>query len=385
MNIYDSLGVRRIINADTTLTRLGGSLMPEPVLKAMNEAARSFVDMHDLQRRVGRRLAELTRNEAAYVCTGAAAGLFLATLACVVGSDLKAIARLPSLEGLKNEVLIHRAQRMPYDPAIQLAGVRLVEVGNILQTFPWEFEAAITERTAAVFYIAGAHLQQGVLSLPETIRIAHAHHIPVIVDAAAQLPPVENLWHFSRDLGADLAIFSGGKDLRGPQASGLIVGRADLIAACAENGAPYQRLGRPMKVGKEEMVGLLAAVELYLQQDHEARMAGFEATVQFWVDAFSDWPGVAARRDYPNEAGRPLPYALLEFDPTVIDLSAAEIKQQLWEGDPPIAVSSAGSSGLHLTPDTLQPGEAEIIAEQLKQILKSSSTPGRRVATSQSF
>jgi L-seryl-tRNA(Ser) seleniumtransferase len=344
--------------------------MPGPVLQAMNEAASSFVDMFELQHQVGRRLAELTRNEAAYVCTGAAAGLFLASLACMVGSDLAAIACLPSLQGQSNEIIIHCAHRIPYDPAVRLAGARLVEVGNALQTFPWEFEAVISERTAAVLFIAGEHLSFGALSLPETIELAHAHGLPVIVDAAAQLPPPDNLWHFTRDLGADLAIFSGGKDLRGPQASGLIVGRPDLIEACAENGAPHQRLGRAMKVGKEEMVGLLAAVELYLQQDHQARMAGFEATVQFWVDAFANIPGVAARRDYPNEAGRPLPWALLEFDPDVTGLTAAELQQQLWDGDPRIAVSLAGTRGIHLTPDTVEPGEAEIVSDQIKRLLR---------------
>lgn len=371
MNIYESLDIHPVINADTTLTRLGGSLMPEPVMAAMNEAARNFVDMFELQDQVGRHLAELTRNEAAYVCTGAAAGLFLASLACMTGSDLKAIARLPDLSGLKNEIVIHCAHRIPYDPAVRLAGARLVEIGNALQTFPWEMEAAISERTAAVLYIAGEHLSLGALSLPETIRIAHDHDLPVIVDAAAQLPPPDNLWHFTRDLGADLAIFSGGKDLRGPQASGLIVGRADLIAACAENGAPHQRLGRAMKVGKEEMIGLLAAVDWYLQQDHQARLADFEATVEFWVDSFSDWPGVTARRDYPNEAGRPLPWALLEFDPAVTGLNATEIRQQLWESNPRIAVSLAGRHGLHLTPDTLEPGQAEIVADGIKRILQS--------------
>ena len=337
----------------------------------MNEAAHSFVDRCDLQHRVGRRLAELTHNEAAYVCTGAAAGLFLASLACMTGTDLKAIARLPDLTGLKNEIIIHCAHRIPYDPAVRLAGARLVEIGNALQTFPWELEAAITGRTAAVLYVAGEHLSLGALPLADTIQIAHAHGLPVIVDAAAQLPPPENLWHFTRDLGADLAIFSGGKDIRGPQASGLIVGRADLIEACIENGTPHQRFGRAMKVGKEEMVGLLAAVELYFQLDHAARMAGFETTVQFWIDSFSNWPGVAARRDYPNEAGRPLPWALLEFDPAVTGLTTAEIQQQLWDGNPRIAVSLTGSHGIHLAPDTVEPGEAEIIAEKIKQILSS--------------
>src|SRR6185503_8169147 len=141
-------------------------------------------------------------------------------------------------------------------------------------------EAAFTERTGMVLYIAGEHIRAGALSLEETIQIAHKRGVPVVVDAAAQLPPVENLWRYTRDLGADLAVFSGGKDLRGPQASGLVVGRADLIEAIRAHGAPNQRLGRPMKVGKEEMIGLLKAVELYVAQDQTARLAGYEETVR---------------------------------------------------------------------------------------------------------
>jgi len=370
LGTYEALGLRRIINADARLTRLGGSLMPEPVLSAMAEAASSYVDIFELQRQVGRRVAELTHNEAAYVCTGAAAGLFLATLACMTGQDLKAIARLPRLDGLKNEVIIHNAHRMPYDPAIGLAGARLVGMGNVFQTFPWEFEATITDHTAAVLYVAGQHLRQGVLPLKETVEIAHAHDIPVIVDAAAQLPPPENLWRFTRDLHADLAIFSGGKDLCGPQASGLIVGRTDLVEACRANGAPHQRLARAMKVGKEEMVGLLAALEWYLQQDYGARAVQYEAIVQSWVTALVDWQGVTARRDFPNEAGQPVPRTLIEFEPALCGLTAAEVRQRLWEGDPPIAVASAGIAGIYITPDTLESGEEHIIAERLKQILQ---------------
>jgi L-seryl-tRNA(Ser) seleniumtransferase len=373
--IYESLGLRPVINADARLTRLGGSLMPEPVLAAMREAAGSYVDMFELQQRVGRRLAELTRNEAAYVATGASAGLFLATLACMMGSDLKQLARWATVRPPRHEVIIHRAHRIPYDPAVELAGATLVEVGNVLQTFPWEVEAVIRERTAAILYVAGEHLSRGALSLEETIRLAHRYQVPVIVDAAAQLPPPENLWRFTRELGADLAVFSGGKDLRGPQASGLIVGRADLIAACAEHGAPNQRLGRPMKVGKEEMVGLLAAVEFYLAQDHAARMAHFEAVVRDWVAAFNACPGVRAERVFPNEAGQPVPRVLVEFDPAATGLTGAEVRRRLWEGNPAIAVAPAGPRGISLTPDTLDaPGQAEIVAARLLDVIRAAQT-----------
>lgn len=346
--------------------------MPEPVLQAMREAARSHVDMLALQQRVGERVAELTCNEAAYVCGGAAAGLFISTLACMTGTDLRAISRLPRTDGLRNQVIMHRAHRIPYDPAVRLAGAELVEIGNALQTFPWEFEAAITDRTAAVLYIAGDHLSRGVLPLSETVRLAHAHEVPVVVDAAAQLPPVENLWHFSRDLGADLVVFSGGKDLRGPQASGMIVGRADLIEGCRENGAPHQRLARLVKVGKEEMAGLLTAVELYLKEDHAARQAGFEETVQFWVSSVDgSHPGIFARRDFPNEAGQPVPRVRIELDLETVSLTAPEVQQRLWDGDPAIAVAVEGERYLYLTPDTLEPGEDRIVADRLHALLGS--------------
>ena len=163
---------------------------------------------------------------------------------------------------------------------------------------------------------------------------------------------------------------AGGKDLHGPQASGLIVGRTDLIEACRANGAPHQRFARAMKVGKEEMVGLLAAVEWYLQQDHAARAAHYEAVVQSWVSTFVDWPGITARRDFPNEAGQPVPRTLIEFDPILCGLTAVEVRQRLWEGDPPVAVAPAGITGIYLTPDTLESGEEHIIAGRLKQILQ---------------
>jgi L-seryl-tRNA(Ser) seleniumtransferase len=376
MGIYENLGVRRVINVDARLTRLGGSLMPQPVLDAMAEAAGGYVDMFELQRAVGARLAELTRNEAAYVATGAAAGLVLATLACTTGGDLAAVAhRLEGQPAPRNEVIMHRAHRIPYDPAVLVAGGKIVEVGNPSQTFAWEFEAAFTERTGMVLYVAGEHMGRGALPLDETIRISHERGVPVVVDAAAQLPPVENLWRFTRDLGADLAVFSGGKDLRGPQASGLIVGRADLIEAIRVHGAPNQRLGRPMKVGKEEMVGLLAAVERYVRLDHAARLAGHEETVRRWVALFDGRPGLSARRGFPNEAGQPVPRVLIEIDPAVTGVTAQEAQRRLWEGDPRIAVPLSGSNVLSLTTDCLDGDDERIVLERVAEVLSGAAVP----------
>ena len=264
MGIYEELGIQPIINASATLTKLGGSVMPPEVLDAMVEASRHFVDLNELQQRVGERLAELTRNEAAYVSSGAAAGLVLATAACIAGDDPAAIQRLPDLTGLKNEVIVHRSHRNGYDHAVRQVGVKLVEIGTSLDTAEWELESAITDKTAAVFWFQGGMTGHGDLPAGDRHRHRQSEHVaPVIVDAAAQLPPTENLWRFT-EMGAALAVFSGGKDLRGPQSSGLIVGRKDLIDAIRVNGNPNHSIGRPMKVGKEEMVGLLKAVEIYL-------------------------------------------------------------------------------------------------------------------------
>jgi len=373
MSVYERLGMRRVINADATLTRLGGSLMPTHVLDAMREAAGSFVDMYELQQVVGKRLADLTGNEAAYVSTGAAAGLVLATLAAMTGGDLPTIARLIETgEAPKDEVIIHRGHRIPYDPAIRLAGARIVEVGNRLQTFPWELEAAITPRTAMIFYAAGVHFATGALPLAETVEVAHAHNIPVVVDAAAQLPPTENLWRFTRELGADLAVFSGGKDFHGPQASGLLVGTEAMIAAIAVNGSPHQRLARPMKVGKEEMIGLLAAVERYVAEDWQDRARRYEETVERWIEHFRGLPGVSASRDFPNEAGQPTPRCRVTFVGET-GLSGAEAVRLLWEGDPRIAVSVAGPDAISMTPELLEEGDESVLLDRIAALTLASA------------
>jgi L-seryl-tRNA(Ser) seleniumtransferase len=368
VGVYERLGVRTVINADATLTRLGGSLMPTEVLDAMRDAAGSFVDMYELQRAVGERLAEVTRNEAAYVATGAAAGIVLATLAAMNDGDLPTIARMIEGESApKDEVVIHNAHRIPYDPAIRVAGAKIVGVGDRLQTFPWELEAALTPRTAMVFYAAGVHLAPGALPLAETVEIAHARGVPVVVDAAAQLPPTENLWRFTRELGADLAIFSGGKELRGPQASGLLVGSARLIAAIAVNGTPHQRLGRPMKVGKEEMIGLLAAVERYVAAAWRERAERYEATVAAWIAHFNRQPGLCAVREFPNEAGQPTPRCRVTFAPET-GLTGAEAARLLWEGDPRVAVAVSGPDAISMTPELLEEGEEAVLLERIEAL-----------------
>lgn len=368
MTGYDDLGVRRVINAAATLTRLGGSLMPPPVVAAMAAGADSFIDLDELQARVGERIAALTGNDACYVSSGAAAGITVAVAACIAGTDPALIARLPYAHSGPNEVIIHRAHRNGYDHAARQTGAALVEIGMAHATQRWELEAALTERTACVLYFAGTHYALGALPLEEVIAIAHARGVPVLVDAAAQIPPISSLWHFTRDLGADIAIFSGGKGLRGPQSSGLVLGRRDIIAGCRANGSPNHSIGRPMKVGKEELLGALAAVEWSLAQDEEATLAGYEATVARWVEGLSGIPGVTVERAYPSEAGQPHSRAVLRFAPPC-PLTRDEVAAALWDGDPRIAVGKVGTDAIALNPQTLAPGEDERVQAAVRQAL----------------
>jgi D-glucosaminate-6-phosphate ammonia-lyase len=363
---YQSLGIRPIINANATLTRLGGSLMPPEVIQAMQDASRCFIDLEELQRKVGQHIATLTQNEAAYVSSGAAAGLTLATAACVVGNDIKKRNTFPDFSGLKNEVIIQHSHRNGYDYAVRQVGVKLVEIGTGEGTSRDDLEKAINAQTAAIFWFQGAMNQPLELSLQDVIAVANIRNIPVIVDAAAQLPPSSNLWNFTK-MGAALAIFSGGKDLCGPQSSGLVLGRADLIEAIRLHGNPNQGIGRPMKVGKEELMGLLAALERYLNLDHEARAQKFEDVVAMWNKGLSGIDGVVACRDFPNEAGQPVPRTYVKFSEK---FSRDIIIKQLLEGEPAISVAPADDNGIYLNPMTLQGGEENIVLERLLAVLK---------------
>jgi L-seryl-tRNA(Ser) seleniumtransferase len=365
MTIYETLGVRRVINASATLTRLGGSLMPSPVVAAMAEASGAFIDLPELQRKVGARIAELTHNEAAFVSSGAAAGITASVAACIAGTDPQLIDVFPYLEGVeKTEVIVWHSQRNGYDYAARQTGARLVTIGPE----DGELQEAISTRTACILWFAGEHYARDAMPIDEVVKIAHAREIPVIVDAAAQIPPISNLWHFTRDVGVDIAIFSGGKGLRGPQSSGLVLGRRDLIDACRANSSPNQTIGRPMKVGKEELAGLLAAVEWSLAQDEAAVIAGYEQSVQLWLDGLANLPGVQAKRGYPSEAGQPHGRAIIRFGPGC-RLTRDQIVDALWQRDPRIAVAAIGDNGIALNPQTLEPGEEKVVLDALRAVL----------------
>jgi L-seryl-tRNA(Ser) seleniumtransferase len=357
--------------------------MPLEVVEAMAGAARCFINLFDLQAAVGRRLAEVTSNEAAHVTNGAAAGLALAAAACMTGDDVALMHRLPlDTVGMRNEIVVHRTQRNWYDFAVRQAGAKLVEIGHTMETATWELEAAITERTAAVFYFAGDHLNRNTLPLPQVVEVAHARGIPVVVDAAAQIPPVANLWYFTVEQGADLAIFSGGKGLRGPQNSGLVVGRADLIRAIVLNGPPVQRIGRPMKVAKEAMIGLLTAVELAVARDEAAEFMTVSDIVNRWRAAWALVlpPGTELTRLEVNEAGEPIPRLVLTLGPEA-PLDRASFVAELLAGEPPIEVvlrddGCSVSFSAHL----LQGDEDRVVEERVSELLDGSAAGIRRLA-----
>jgi L-seryl-tRNA(Ser) seleniumtransferase len=370
-DIYRRIGVEPIVNGRSTFTILGGSLIAPPVLEAMRQAAESFVDLVELQDAVGRRLAELTRNDAAFVSGGAAAGLFLSAAAAMLRNTDDGVLRPDRLESEPREFIVHRAHRIPYDQAIELAGGRLVEIGGADRTDESELAAALGPSTAAVLYVAKAYLAHAVVPLETVIEMAHRAGVPVLVDAAAQLPPAENLWRFT-EAGADIVLFSGGKGLGGPASTGLIVGRAQLIKRLAVNAAPLQRLGRPMKVGKEDMIGLLAAVEWYLAQDHEARALREEAIVERIVAWGRGRDDVTVERVGLGEAGQPTPRAWIRLvggSPEERDGLLAKLRAT----PPRIDLLPDDEAGFFVAPETLVAGEEEVITKQLDKVLARTS------------
>ena len=360
----ESLGLRPVINASATLTKLGGSVMPPEVVEAMQQGAQSFVDWPELQRAVGRKVAELTGNEAAYISSGAAAGITAAVAAVVAGTAPVKLAAFPKLEGIeKTEVIVYRSQRNGYDYAARMTGVTFVELDDTIEAL----EAAFSDRTAAVLWFAGK-LADSSPPLDKVIALAHARGVPVIVDAAAQVPNIANLWHFTKELGADLAIFSGGKGLRGPQSSGLVLGRADLIEGCIANGSPNSTIGRPMKVGKEELFGILAAVQWSLAQDEEALLQRYEQIVQSWISGLAELPGVTVERGFPSEAGQPMPRAFVTLGQEAA-LTATALTEALWDQNPRIAVAQLDDSTIALNPQTLADGEEITVVEAIQSLL----------------
>ena len=374
---YERLGVRRVINGSSWITRLGGSIMPEPVVRAMENASRSFIELDELNHKAGEVIARFSGAEAGLVTAGSAAGMLLEAAACITGTDPANVHRLPDTTGMKNEIVIHRVHRVSYDHNFRAAGAKLVEIGTPGATHEWELESAMNENTAAVAYIV-ANVPSGAIPLPRVVEMAHAEGVPVIVDAAAMLPPVDNLSRYV-SMGADMVSFSGGKGVRGPQSTGILCGRKDLMDAAYMNAAPNSDgIGRAAKVCKEEIAGLITALEIFVDTDHAVVMADWRAKSQHIVDALQDIPGLRAEvapavpgtDHWESTTDR----AHISFDGTWRGPGEDEVIRLLETGDPAIylrTIGPAGGIGVH--PSNLQEGEAEIIALRLREILESTS------------
>ena len=369
--IYERLGLRPIINARGTHTRLGGTLMPPEVLDAMREAAGAYVVLEELQAKASEVIARATGAEAGMVTGGAAAGLLLGTAACVAGDDPVKIERLPDTAGMKDQAVMHRAHRNGYDHSVRAAGVTIVDVGYGHGTQAYQLEAAITERTALVVYLMSPWASKGALPLDQTCAIAHRRGVPVLVDAAAVLPPAANLRRFIAE-GADLVTFSGGKGLNGPQGSGILAGRADLVRAATLNGSPNHSVGRAAKAAKEDIVGLIVALERYLARDHDADLAHWRAQAEYMVERLGGLPGVEVACVYDvREHITPRVELLLD---RAAGLDAHELVTALEEGDPRVYLFEPNGPGARpnsivVNTHTMQPGEERVVAEVLRAAL----------------
>ena len=372
MGIYEDLNVRKVINCKGPYTKVGGSLMPAEVVKTMHEAAKFFVSIDELLEKSGEKIAEITGAPAAFITSGAAAGLAVAAAACMAGTDPEKAKQLPNTSGMKDEIIIQRCHRIHYDQAIRVAGAHFIEIGFSDWSSVDDLKAYITDKSAAVLYVAKFESLRCSIPLDEVIKVAHDVKIPVIVDAADELPPASNLHKFI-NMGADLVIFSGGKGLRGPQGSGLILGGKDLIKACSVNASPNYGIGRPMKVDKEEIVGLIKAIELYVKKDFESEMQTWEKQQEYIMEKLSGVSHINCIAHKPVPPGAPgsfyLPAVYIDLNEGKLSLTKDEVVQKLWEGNPRIAVDEL-PTGIIIRMMMLEYGQEKNVAERLLEILK---------------
>jgi L-seryl-tRNA(Ser) seleniumtransferase len=335
-------------------------LVPE-AREAMAEASRYFVPLVELQRAAGARIAELTGAEAALVTSGAAGAILLATAACVTGGDKEKVVRLPDTSGMKNEVIIPRTHRIPFDHAASAVGVKMVEVDT-----PADLEVAIGSSTAMLFFVNRAE-SSGPITREVFIQAGKRAGVPVFNDAAAELPPADNLNRFIRE-GFDLVCFSGGKALCGPAATGILMGRRDLIEAAELNNNPNaDTLGRAAKVGKEQIMGFLAALEAYVRRDHEEDQRRWRKWLKRIADDVRHVPTTASEIFVPSD--RAYPYLRVSWDVEKLGLDYQVCHEVLMDGEPRIAVIPTEES-IEIISINLAPGDDRIIGLRLSEVLR---------------
>mgnify|MGYP001275997889 CR=1 FL=1 len=359
--IYTQLGIRTLINAAGTYTTLSGSIMLPEVVAAMEDASKQHVEIEELQQIVGKRIAELVKVEAALVTSGCAAALTLGTAACVQTSP----EGISNENTFKNQVVLQKSHRFSFDRAIRNVGVELIEVETVD-----ELNNAINERTGMLFFLNFLN-NESKIGRKEFAQIANREKIPALIDAAADLPPARNL-RILTEMGYDLATFSGGKGLRGPQASGLLIGREELVKAAYLHGPPHEdSVGRIGKVSKEGIIGLLKAIELYLERDHEANWKEWEHQVDLIRRTIEGLHAVKAKPFVPKIANE-VPHLAISWDPKLLGLTRADVVNALRTGEPRIEVrpDESHEPKIEIAVWMLQPGEAEIVAQRCLEILR---------------
>lgn len=369
-SIYENIGVKPLINARGTVTVVGATQILPEVQQAMDEAVREYVQIDELMDAVGARLGELTGTEFGFVSSGASAAITAGTAGCVTGGDPDKLWMIPNLAGMKDEVIIPAYSRSAYDAAAKAVGVRMVEVSTLE-----DLKLAISPRTAMILVLAGARSENGPLSLKEISSVAKPLGVPILVDAAAEGLELPNP-HVSQ--GADLVAYSGGKYLRGPQCAGLLIGRKDLVIASRINAGPHHGFGRGFKVGREEIMGMLAAVEMWFKRDHENEWKTWVSWAQHIAKRLEGIKGVSTDINEPKARSNRAPSLSVKWDQSIIPLSGEEMENLLWNGNPRIAVSGAGSflpfppnlqPNISIAMASLRPGDEKIIADRVASIL----------------
>lgn len=368
-SVYEALGLKHVINCVGTVTNLGGSVMPPEVVAAWTEAARHFVNLAELQDRVGERIAKLIGVEAALVTTGAAGSLQLGTAAVITRSDRKKIARLPDTAGMRHEVILQRAHHSCYDNQLTAVGARLVEVVSAD-----DVKRAVNDRTALMFFM-NKDDATGRIRRAEWIALAREHRVPTLLDAAADVPPVARLSEYNR-MGFDLVAFSGGKAIRGPNDTGLLLGSRELINAAKLNTNPNcGTIGRALKVSKEDMIAQMAAVERFVRLDPKAEMREWERRIGVIEAAVKGIPSVQCERITPTTANC-VPHLILTWDEKRVAITRDRFTRALTETDPPIQIGrvpGTGERGVCISVFMLQAGEDRIVAERVAGILRKAS------------
>jgi L-seryl-tRNA(Ser) seleniumtransferase len=364
VDYYSKLGVTPFINAAGTFTVLSASILPDEVQAAMNLAAQQPVNIEELHKAAGEYLAKQLKCEAALVTAGAASALTLGTAACISMGNQQAIGNLPAdMTGLKNEAIVQKTHRYEYDHALRNCGIKFVNVETLA-----DYEAAFNENTVMAHFFNAA--ESGQISREDWVRVAHKHNVPCFNDAAADVPPISNLWNYTQ-MGFDLVTFSGGKGIRGPQCTGLLLGRKDLIGYAVKNNNPYgNTVGRGMKVGKEEIVGMVAAVDWFLSQDETAMIAEFQRRAERVAAQVKNIPTVETKIFIPPVANH-VPHLQVSFDQNRIGMSGRQIMDQMRKGSPRIELNPAvGPNFVTVGVWMLKPDEDVIVARRLRELFQ---------------